>query len=116
LNYLDPLLLLAVFTAAGVGSIFRYVLSNWSGFIPWGILTGNTFASFIAGYASVAFAGNNELVIWLVVGLAGGLSTFSSWAAATVQMSSKGRIYGPVLYTLLTLVLCSTATYIGLIT
>jgi fluoride ion exporter CrcB/FEX len=50
----------------------------------------------------------------IVVGFAGGLSTFSSWAGATVQMAARGKIFAPTVYTLLTLVLSSTAAYLGL--
>jgi len=66
----------------GLGSMLRFALSRFTGILPWGILTANTLASLIAGLflsglvPAVPYA-------FLAVGFAGGLSTFSSWAAQT---------------------------------
>ena len=66
----------------GLGSVLRFALSRLTGVLPWGILTANTFASLIAG---LFLAGASPAVpyAFLAVGFAGGLSTFSSWAAQT---------------------------------
>jgi CrcB protein len=63
----------------GAGSVLRYLASFWSGLLPWGILLVNSIASFVVGVA--ISSGANEIA--LVVGLAGGLSTFSTFAAQT---------------------------------
>jgi len=113
-NNFDPASLIGVALLGGVGSVFRLLLSKWEGFIPWGVLSANTLASFIAGFA-VAFFTQDSWIALIVVGLAGGLSTFSSWAGASVQMAAKGRLYGPIIYTVFTLVFSSTAAYLGLL-
>ena len=115
MNAFDPLVLLAVFGLAGAGSVVRFLLSKWDSYLPFGILLANTVASFIAGYASVHYFNNEFWLVAIVLGLAGGLSTFSSWAAATVQMSARGKIMAPALYSVLTLVCSSTAAYFGLV-
>lgn len=111
----NPIVLLGVFIAGGLGAVIRFAMSKWQGYLPWGILLANVTASFFAGWAVIYFNSNNDLVAITVVGLAGGLSTFSSWAAASVQLSASGKIFRPALYTLLTLILSSTAAYLGLV-
>jgi CrcB protein len=76
------LFVLLIAGLGGLGSILRFVLANFTGILPWGILIANTAASIIAGLFLV---GAQPAVPYslLVVGFAGGLSTFSSWAAQT---------------------------------
>lgn len=114
MNAFDPMLLAGIAVLGGLGSMIRLALSKWDGYMPWGVLTANVLASFVAGYA-VAFFTDNSLLALAVVGLAGGLSTFSSWAGAAVQMAAKDRKLAPVLYTLFTLIFSSTAAYLGLL-
>lgn len=111
----NPLLLLGVFVAGGLGSALRYAISNFNGFWPWGILLANIVGSFFAGWAVIFFETNLTWVAILVVGLAGGLSTFSAWAAGTVQLVARDRPLASTLYTIVTLILSSTAAYVGLL-
>ena len=76
------LFVLLVSALGGLGAVLRFLLSRFSGKLPWGILTANTLASAVAG---MFIAGAEPAVPYalLVVGFAGGLSTFSSWAAQT---------------------------------
>jgi CrcB protein len=111
----NPIILIGIALAGGLGSIIRFAMSKWQGFLPWGILSANMAASCFAGWAVVHFTNDNTWVAITVVGLAGGLSTFSSWAGAAVQMAASGRRFAPALYTVLTVVLSSTAAYLGLL-
>jgi len=111
----DPLLLLGVFIAGGLGSALRFAMSKFNGFWPWGILLANVTGSFFAGWAVIYFETNLTWVAIMVVGLAGGLSTFSSWAAGTVQLVARDRPLAATLYTIVTLILSSTAAYVGLL-
>ena len=114
MNAFDPIVLLGIASLGGLGSAVRLALSKWDGYMPWGILTANIVASFIAGFGAAFFSQDSQIAL-VVVGLAGGLSTFCSWAAATVQMAAKDRKLAPVLYTLFTLIFSSTAAYLGLL-
>ncbi|MFY9304077.1 MAG: CrcB family protein [Rhodoluna sp.] len=78
---------LAVGLLGGAGSVVRHLIGSWRGFLPWGILVANSLASFIAGLA--LSAGVNEVA--LIIGLAGGLSTFSTFAAQSYELWAKGR-------------------------
>ena len=111
----NPMVVLGIFVAGGLGSVIRVILSKFNGFWPWGILLANTVASFFAGWAVTYFEADVTWVAILVVGLAGGLSTFSSWAAGAVQLVSRDRPVAAALYTVVTLVLSSTAAWVGLL-
>jgi fluoride exporter len=78
------LFVLLVAALGGLGAVVRFALSRFSGALPWGILIANTLASGVAG---AFIAGPNPAMPYalLVVGFAGGLSTFSSWAAQTAS-------------------------------
>ena len=78
---------LAVGLLGGVGSVLRHLVGFWQGVLPWGILSVNSVASFIAG-AAIA---NGFFEVALVIGLAGGLSTFSTFAAQSYELLLKGR-------------------------
>jgi CrcB protein len=77
-------ILISVATVAllgGVGSVLRHIAGFWSGAVPWGILAVNSIASFVVGLS----VSSGEYEIALVVGLAGGLSTFSTFAAQSYE-------------------------------
>jgi CrcB protein len=111
----NPLPLLGIFVAGGLGSALRFTISKLNGFWPWGILIANILGSFVAGWAVIFFDANLTWLAILVVGLAGGLSTFSAWAAGTVQLVARDRPLAAALYTIMTLILSSTAAYLGLL-
>ena len=87
--------------AGGFGAVTRYGLSTWSGKLPWGILLANSLGSFIAG---LAVAGSIESA-WLIAGLAGGLSTFSTFAAQTQDLFAKKQLGRALLNIVLNLLL-----------
>ena len=78
---------LAIGLLGGVGSLLRHLIGTWRGFLPWGILVANSLASFVAGLAIV----NGVYEVALVLGLAGGLSTFSTFAAQSYELWVGGQ-------------------------
>ena len=79
---------LAVGLFGGAGSVLRHLASFWSGALPWGILLVNSIASFVVG---IAISSGANQIAW-VVGLAGGLSTFSTFAAQSfVYLKNEQR-------------------------
>jgi fluoride exporter len=93
------LLVLSVAIVGGVGSVVRHLASHWSGHLPWGTLLVNSVASFVAGAALAT----SFYELALIVGFAGGLSTFSSFAAQTHNMWGEGRTGPAVFYAFLNL-------------
>jgi CrcB protein len=89
--------------AGGLGSVLRLLLSRWTGILPWGILAANSIASLFAGLVVIAADGFWAAI--LVTGVMGGLSTFSSWAAATGEIWQSGKRARATSYGVLTLVI-----------
>jgi fluoride ion exporter CrcB/FEX len=71
----------------GLGSVLRYILSNWSGLIPSGILLGNSLAAVMVA----TFMDAGGLGGAIAIGLAGGLSTFSTVVAQTSDFIDSGK-------------------------
>ena len=87
--------------AGGIGAVVRFWLSYWAGKLPWGILLANAIGSFIAG---LAVSGSIESA-WLIVGLAGGISTFSTFAAQTHDLFAKRQLGRGILNIVLNLLI-----------
>jgi CrcB protein len=112
--------LLAVAICGGLGSVARLLLTQWTGWLPWGTLTGNAVASVMVGVALdlALIPGTDDsaalTTALLATGFAGGLSTFSSWAAQTVGLwnqSKKRQAFG---YFLATTTGCGLALILGI--
>jgi CrcB protein len=86
------LVLTAVLVAllGGVGSVLRLYLGKLQGKLPWGILAANVVASAWVGLMSESL--NMMLATVIIIGFAGGLSTFSTFAAQTVDFLRQRRI------------------------
>jgi CrcB protein len=90
-------------------------MGKWVGILPWGILVANTVASLVAAFAvSATTTISVEFQTVLVVGLAGGLSTFSSFAGQTVDYFRRGRIAQGLSNIALNMVFVCTAVMLGL--
>jgi CrcB protein len=89
---IDNLSLFAlVAVLGGLGAALRYVFSLWQGKLPWGVLMANILAAAIATAALFAFRDSLAAKV-LVVGFAGGLSTFSSVSAQTYEFFTGGKV------------------------
>ena len=102
---------LLISLAGGVGAVIRLYLGQWIGKLPWGILLANVIGSLIAGLLSSN--GNIIFATILIAGFAGGLSTFSSFVAQTVDFMRERRLVQGFLNILMNLVLSSTAVLLG---
>ena len=97
--------------AGGVGAVIRLYLGKWIGKLPWGILLANVIGSLIVGL--LGSNGNVMLATILIIGFAGGLSTFSSFVAQTVDFMRGRRLGLGLLNILANLLLSSTAVLLG---
>ena len=116
--------------AGGLGAVLRSYLSAIAGKLPWGILIANILGSFLAAYGmnfafqDVRFFTDEplETTIFtivgaiLITGLAGGLSTFSSFAAGTVELFRSGRVGLGLINVLLNYLLPPLALVLGAFT
>lgn len=91
-------MVLALGLAGGLGAVVRFGLQkHWPahGFhIPLGVLVANVVGSFIAGFATYLALNGSEaalpFALIVVTGFCGGLTTFSTFAVETVQLSQAG--------------------------
>jgi len=91
--------ILAVGIGGALGSLFRWFLSiRLNGVfppLPMGTLAANLIAGYIIGVAVAFFVRNPSLSpewrLFIITGLRGGLSTFSTFSAEVAQRLQEGR-------------------------
>lgn len=93
---MSALALAALMLAGGLAAVARYLIArSFAGTrFPYAVLTVNILAGLIAGFATgVADAWGipAEWQIVLIAGVAGGLSTFSTFSVEVVELARKGR-------------------------
>jgi CrcB protein len=114
--------LIYVFIGGGLGSLIRYSIGKWvntfhhSNF-PYGTFTINVIACFVLGLM-IGLADHKQLIspasrLFWVVGFCGGFSTFSAFSGETVALFQQGQNSTMLLYILLSVVICITATFGG---
>ena len=116
---MNPLLLLAVGGAAGVGAGLRYLLDTGVGRMlgtrfPWGILVVNIIGSFTLGLVT-GIVTSSELSLALGTGLLGGFTTFSTVMVDTWTLGEAGKRRAAWANGLGTLLACVAAAGLGLL-
>ncbi len=118
---------LYLWIAAGgaLGSIARAFCSIWAlrltgpGF-PWGTIAVNILGSFVIGVLTVALGpafrapGAAEARAFLIIGVCGGFTTFSSFSLQTVELVRQGRAAPAVGNVALSVAACLAATALGM--
>lgn len=112
---------LFVFLGGGVGSLIRYGISSlMTGFsqrFPFGTLLVNVISCILLGYL-IGIASKNilspEMKLFLMVGLCGGFSTFSTFTAESFQLFNTGNALYGIIYMTASFLLCLLAIYFGM--
>jgi CrcB protein len=114
--------LLLVGLGGFIGSIARYAVSKLNVYmhflaIPLGTLTVNIVGSFIIGVI-VGISQKSEILsadvrLFLMVGICGGFTTFSSFSVENLMLIQNGQVFSALIYTFLSLFLGFTAVYLG---
>jgi len=107
-----------------VGSIARFLVSRLNTRIDWlsiplGTLTVNVVGSFLIGFL-IGISEKSpiltvELRMFLMVGLCGGFTTFSSFTGENLMLMRNGQFLPLFLYTGLSILLGFFAVYLGYI-
>jgi len=114
--------LLLVGLGGFIGSAARYLISKLNLYIhflaiPMGTLTVNVIGSFVIGFL-VGISAKSEIIsadmrLFLMVGVCGGFTTFSSFSNENLILIQNGQFLTALLYTGLSIFLGFTAVYLG---
>lgn len=107
-----------------IGSIIRYWLGDLGATIthaafPWGTLWVNWIGCFVIGLFSEAtkatamMPASAETRNFVIVGICGGFTTFSSFSLGTLSLWNHGLVFEPVAYVLLSAIGCILAVTFG---
>jgi CrcB protein len=114
-----------LWVAAGgaLGSVGRYWLANVidsrvGGTFPWGTIAVNISGSFVIGFlaafgGSVGASGSPGFRLFLMVGVCGGYTTFSSFSLQTLTLLREGEWLNAAGNIVLSVVLCLIAVWLG---
>lgn len=100
---MTPLLALVVVVSGGIAAVLRYSVSTFVASrpdtsplrrFPWAVLLVNAVGSALAGCAAglaATFVLSADVRLVLITGVAGGLTTFSTFSVETVDLVRSGR-------------------------
>jgi fluoride exporter len=117
--------ILFVGTGGFIGSVARYFLSRLNLYfhflaIPIGTLSVNVIGSFIIGLLSgisdKSEILSSEMRLFLMVGICGGFTTFSSFTNENLMLLHNGQILSMLIYTAASVILGFLAVYLGYVT
>jgi len=116
--------LLLIGTGGFIGSVARYLVSRLNTRIDWlsipiGTLTVNVLGSLLIGFL-IGISEKSPILtvewrMFLMVGLCGGFTTFSSFSGENLVLMKNGQILPLLLYTGLSIFLGFVAVYLGYI-
>ena len=104
-----------VFLGGGIGAVLRYLISNstlffYKGQFPLSTLLSNILSCLIVGLFLTALSTsksiNPNVKIFVLIGLCGGLSTFSTFSLETMQLLKSGNYYWAFANIFLSVVVC----------
>jgi CrcB protein len=118
---------LCVFIGAAIGGVGRYSLSgvvaNWIGAtFPWGTLIVNVTGCFVIGVFNTltgpdgVFLVPGNLRVFVMVGMCGGYTTFSSFSLETLNLVRNGEWFASGAYILASTVFCLIGVWLGHVT
>jgi CrcB protein len=116
--------ILAIAAGGALGSVLRFLLSTWvhsfaSRAFPYGTLAVNVLGCLAMGFLFVLFvdrfSDNTVLRAGVLIGVLGGFTTFSSFSIETFNLIEQGEVVRGSLNIFGSLVLCLSATWLGVI-
>ena len=114
--------LLLIGAGGFMGSVARYLVSRLNTRVEWfaiplGTLTVNVVGSLLIGFL-IGISEKSPILtvewrMFLMVGLCGGFTTFSSFTGENLMLLKNGQVLPLLLYTGLSVLLGFTAVYLG---
>ena len=120
---MNPAALINVALGGAVGSLARYIVGIYAGrwlgtAFPWGTLFINVTGSFLIGAFAESFAlrwdAPPSVRVFLVVGICGGYTTFSTFSLDVVTLLNRGEVIAATAYMAASVVLSVAALYAAL--
>jgi CrcB protein len=107
-----------------IGSVARFLIAVWVAealeeTFPWGTLTVNVVGSFIIGFVAILTGPDGRLLvpadarIFVMVGLCGGFTTFSSFSLQTLLLLRDGDFMRAGLNVTVSVAACLAAVWLG---
>lgn len=112
-----------IFFGAGIGGVIRFLLGKMAlnifgaGF-PFGTMGINISGSFLIGIAAAlltkAGTHHNFIQYFVMIGILGGYTTFSSFSLETLRLVEHGQVFQAFTYVILSVILGFAAVFIGM--
>jgi CrcB protein len=109
-----------VFLGSGIGGVLRYMFTaifhaRFSINFPLDILIVNIVGSFVIGVVATLLidSGNKNVQNFLVIGLCGGYTTFSSFSLDNMKLIQSGNLEKAAVNIVASTVLCIAAVFLG---
>lgn len=125
MNFMRPLRTYVVIAIGGlIGSVARYWLGDLGTTLltdafPWGILIVNVLGCFVIGFFSEATGASgmlsvsSDLRVFVIVGLCGGFTTFSSFNLSTIVLLTSGHWLSGLANIVLSVACCLIGVVMG---
>jgi CrcB protein len=108
---------------SAIGGVLRYAIARWmepvSAGFPWGTFVVNVLGCFVIGYfGTLTLAGGRYTVaeswrVFVMVGICGGFTTFSSFSLQTFERLRNGAGGVAAAYVLASVVVCLAGVWAG---
>ncbi len=114
---------IALIAGGGLGASLRFLVSSWvdqrfTSPFPWGTLAVNFVGSLLIGLTAHLLQQRGitspAIRLFLITGILGGFTTFSTFSAETVQLIESGRLPLAAANVLGSVAICLAAVAIGI--
>jgi len=113
-----------IFLGGGVGTLARFGMSGlaarwWGETFPWGTIIVNVTGSFVIGFFATLTDTEGRLLVnptarqFVMIGLCGGYTTFSSFSLQTLSLVREGEWLHAGGNVMLSVALCLVAVWLG---